>query len=402
MNRVRNWSFFVLLIGLLFASCEKESLTPTTPINTPTTTTSDVDAATSETIPANATGLRALAAAARTGHSENENFTDSLYNPCGCYDVFKEIDFEATPAEIEATVETIVASLSEEEQQRLFAPVCTDDGNIYESACIADCEGITNYHVCSDEELADYFFDGVECGDLEDLTFPFEVDLPDGTVITVNNEEEFFAALEQWYEEYEEDEYGDWDDDDWKDEDWEDEKWEECYTVIFPVEVWEEANPESKEYPMPVYPVQVLLEDSTIVTIENEEQFDEIDKACYGDYEDQGDFDELCFDIAFPITVNNPDSTTTIANNEEELEAALVAIFGEVEDIDEEAIFAAVLPLDIIFEDGTTQTINALEDLEKAVFACFEGLQQHDDVSAKSLFTTSTTKKSFFLQKIVE
>ena len=80
----------------------------------------------------------------------------------------------------------------------------------------------------------------------------------------------------------------------------------------------------------------------------------------------------------------------------------MVAIFGEVEDIDEEAIFAAVLPLDIVFEDGTTQTINSMDDLEAAVFACFGGIQQHEDVSAKRLLTTSTTKKSIFLQKIQE
>jgi len=420
MNQVRNWSFLVLLIGLLFASCEKEPLTPTTPINTPTTAP-EVEIGTHTAANNTATSLRALAAAARTSHSNNENFQDSLDNSCGCYDVFNEIDFDGTPAEIEAAVEAILEALTAAEEQRLFEPVCTDDGNIYESACIADCEGITNYHVCSDDELDDYFFGGVECGGLEDLTFPFEVDLPDGTAVTVNNEEELFAVLEQWFEVE-----GEWDDDDWNDDD-KDGDWEECFTVIYPVQVvfpdgstqtfnsdeeienaidvWYNANPESKEDPMPVYPVQIILADSTLVTIENEEQFDKVDIDCYGDYddyEDYDDFDELCFDLVFPVTVNNPDSTTILANNEAELEDALEVIFGDVDHIDEEAIFAAVLPFDIILKNGTTQTINSLEDLTTAVFACFGGLQQNDNVSAKSLFTTVPTKKSSFLQKIKE
>ena len=126
-------------------------------------------------------------AAATIANSRDNSNPDTTDTDCGCYDLFDGIDFDASHEEIAAAVDAILATLSETEITRLFEPVCTDDGEIYESACIADCEGITNYHTCSEEELDDYFFGDFDCNDLENLTFPTEIELPDGTIVTVNS-----------------------------------------------------------------------------------------------------------------------------------------------------------------------------------------------------------------------
>ena len=417
MIQLRRWIFLSLVASLFFVSCEKETVTPSAATSTTETSnaTPTTTAPTSTSIDG-ATSFRALAAAAKSSQRNNENPPDSLDNPCGCYDLFNDIDFEASDEAIEAAVDAILESLSDQEIDRLFEPVCTEDGEILESACVADCLGITNYHVCSDEELEDYFFDGFECGDLDDLSFPTEIALPDGSTVTVNNEEELFALLEQWYEEHGEDHHDDWD------EEWEEEDWKECFTVKYPVQVvfpdgttqtfnneeelytaidtWYEANPESKEDPMPIYPIEVELEDGTTQTISTIEEEEALWETCedYDDYEDY-----FCFELVFPITLTNPDNTTAVANNEEELDALFETVFeavGKEEDIEEEDLIAMITPLDIQFEDGTIQTINSVDDLEAAFETCFDGMGLQGKKDATELLYKNKTSKGSFLRKM--
>jgi len=317
-----------LVSSLLFTACEKDAavteIAPTENSITETTTNNSTN--TSEVA-----SFRALAAVAKLGQSKEEFFSEED-NPCGCYDIFKDIDFDTDDKDIETAVDSIIAVLSEEELTRLFEPVCTADGEIFESACVADCKGITNYHICSDEELEDYFFDDFKFEDLDEVSFPFELDLPDGTVVTVNNEEELFAALDQWYEEHKGD-YDEYEEDKW-------EEYEECYSIIYPIQVsfpdgtvqtynsdeevytgleeWYQANPESEEEPILVYPVEVLLEDGTTQTINSDEEGENLEESCSGDFEE-----DICFDLVFPISLTRLDSTIIQVNDEEELEDAL-------------------------------------------------------------------------------
>ncbi len=414
MSVLKRLFICLFVTSLLLTACKKDAaiteLTPTAPTTENATTEPTTNSANTN----EAVNFRALAAAAKVSPNKGENFSGED-NPCGCYDVFKEIDFEATDQEIEAAVDAIIDALSEAELTRLFEPVCTDDGEIYESACVADCEGITNYHICSDEELDDYFFDDFECDDLDDISFPFEFDLPDGSTITINNEEELFAVLEQWYEAHG-GEYGDWEDE-WEEEEWEDE-WDdfgECYSIVYPVQVtnpdgtvqtynndeelfkgldeWYQANPDSEEEPEPVYPVEVVLEDGTTQTINNDEEGEDLEDSCYGDFDE-----DICFELVFPITLTPSDSTTIQVNDEDELEDALETIFkdiDELEDIDEATIIAMLAPFDIQYEDGTVATISSIEDLEAAIFKCFGfGLQEGGSVKGV-LLNTNSTNNSF-------
>ena len=88
----------------------------------------------------------ASTAAQRGGGEEDED--------CGCFVIFDSVDFEGTDAEIEAQIDAILAGLSEEEQKALFTPVCTDH-DMYENACITQCENVIGFTLCNEDELKD-------------------------------------------------------------------------------------------------------------------------------------------------------------------------------------------------------------------------------------------------------
>lgn len=385
MMNLRNFIGLFLISLLFFTACKKDAITPentTTSPNPPPTTTVTP---TTDTPLNTATTIRAMAAAASVAHSRN-NESDTTETDCGCYDLFDEVDFDASHEAIEAAIEAIFEALPDTEIARLFEPVCTDDGEIFESACIADCEGITNYHTCSEEELEDYFFGDFECDDLDNLTFPTEIELPDGTTVTVNSEEELFDLLDKWFEEngddFEEEWEGEWDEE-WDDEDY----FEDCFTLIFPIsiqypdgetiiydseeaiwvgiEAWYDVNPESEDDPMPVYPFDVLLADSTVITINSEMDEDAIWETCFGDI----DFD-LCFDINFPVTLIYPDGSTIAVNSYDEAENTVDEFYEA--NPDSEADILIQYPITITLADGTVQTIADEEALDAALEACFD------------------------------
>jgi len=369
MTKLKSFFGLFLVSLLFFTACKKDNVTPETAENTAPENITDIaiDAATQ---------IRAMAAATLANSRNNEINPDTTFNDCGCYDLFDGIDFNASHAEIATAIETVLTSLSVEELTRLFGPVCTDDGAIYESACIADCGGITNYHVCSDEELEDYFFGGFGCNDLDDLTFPTEIELPDGTTVTVNSEEELFEVLDQWWETH----GAEWGDEDYS---------EDCFTVVYPIgvqfpdgtiinyateedlytgiEAWYNANPDSDEEPLPVYPFEVIFEDGITQTVRNELDEEALWEVCYGYI----DFD-LCFDLNFPITLIYPDSSTIEVNSEIAFITTVEAFYETNEDAEEDIDIQ--YPIDITLTDGTIQAINNDEELEAALEVCFDDL----------------------------
>ncbi len=260
--------------------------------------------------------LRAIGAAAKFADGDS-----TVINDCGCYAFFDNIDWEnLTENEIDAKIDAALASLSDQELSYLFDPVCTESGEIYESACIAECEGVTNYRACTDEELEDYLWEDFDCDD-EEWQFPMNIELPDGTTLTVNDEDELWDLLDEWYDdngdEYEE---------------------EECFDLVFPVSVnfpggevqsfddyetldqavfdWYENNYDDldsleieddsldvdfENEPDFVYPIQIVLDNGEQQTINNSSEFEAIADDCdefedwddyEDDYEDEDDMDE--------------------------------------------------------------------------------------------------------------
>lgn len=116
------------------------------------------------------------------------------------------------------------------------------------------------------------------------LAYPVEVKLEDGTIMTVNSQEEM-AALK-------EDCRGDHDG----------HHGERCFELVFPITMtlpdgttvtgedkeslkdqvkdWYENNPDADERPAFVYPIEVEMEDETIVTVNNQEELRALKEAC--------------------------------------------------------------------------------------------------------------------------
>ncbi len=123
---------------------------------------------------------------------------------CDCYGPFDDIDWEnATEEEIEAEIEAAIASLTEEELEELFTPVCTDDGGFYANACFAECEDITDYVECDFPEYEEEDWDsewGCDGANLDflacyDLGFPVTIAFADGSTTTASNMEEYLEAV---------------------------------------------------------------------------------------------------------------------------------------------------------------------------------------------------------------
>ena len=122
MTKLKLWSLAALIVCALasLTSCKKENIEEMMP---------------------HQNEVSSLTASAIAAAASAKNTTDE--EDCGCYSAFESIDFEnMTDEQIDAAIEAILAGMTEAEVEALFTPVCVD-GEIYESACIADCEGIT-------------------------------------------------------------------------------------------------------------------------------------------------------------------------------------------------------------------------------------------------------------------
>ena len=159
-----------------------------------------------------------------------------------------------------------------------------------------------------------------------ELVYPVTFIMPDGSTITVDNDEDW-GEIRSWYE----------------------------------------ANPESEERPALQYPVQISFEGERNLTINDDDEMRRVYAYC-GD-EDEDD-DRECFELVLPVTFVMPDGSTITVDNDEDW-GALRSWYEENPGSEEEP--ALQYPVDIIYEtnEGTvTVTINNDEEMETAEEEC--------------------------------
>ena len=83
---------------------------------------------------------------------------------------------------------------------------------------------------------------------------------------------------------------------------------------------WRENNPDATERPTLVFPVDVTLEDGTVVTVEDHEVLRALASDCEGP---ERPLLRNCFDLVFPVTVSYPDGTATEYEDAEALRTAI-------------------------------------------------------------------------------
>ncbi len=211
-------------------------------------------------------------------------------------------------------------------------------------------------------------------GDVPMIAFPIQVINEDDITVTVADEEALFDIFEDCF--------GDWDDDCGC----EDDDFEECFEINYPITLimpdgsqvtvndddaletaidnYYDANPNDTSDISVVYPITVtMFEDSSIVTISDDDELDELFEDCFDDnFED-------CFEIQYPISVLMPDNTTITANNEEELDSLYDAWFNaNPNSMDEPEL---IFPITVVYEDGTTEVVNDEDELEELFEDCY-------------------------------
>ena len=169
--------------------------------------------------------------------------------------------------------------------------------------------------------------------DCVDLVYPISIVNPEGDIISVESEDSLHEYIDQYYENCNSDNCGD-------------------FTLAFPltVEYYSETNDQ----------VQTL-------TINSEEELEELlDEYCY---DDEGE-DEICGEIVYPVTVEAPNGDQFTANSEEEVYAFMEEWYSNncntVECNDE---FEVVYPITMEFENEQGEiivlTIQSEEMLEE-------------------------------------
>jgi len=259
-----------------------------------------------------------------------------------------------------------------------------------------------------------------------DLIFPITFEMPDGSTITVEtDDEEGWLDIKTWYDVNQEtderpsiqfpvviffdEEYMTIDNDEElrgayaecrpeRDRDREGRD-DECFGLIYPVSFtmpdgstitvetddeegwnelkdWYDDNPGYEEVmPEFQYPVDIIYRtedgDST-VTINNEEEMLAAKNACREEW-NENEYDEDCFELVLPVTYIMPDgSTITVASEEGYIELRDWYEENGSEDEDQEPTLQ--YPVDIIYEteEGElTVTINSDTEMESAYAECY-------------------------------
>ena len=249
-----------------------------------------------------------------------------------------------------------------------------------------------------------------------DFVYPITLVMPDDGIVTVNDEDEFDAAFENWKtqnpnstakpafqypiqmtnlkdetitindddelekafagcKKYEKEDCGK---DEHKDK-------KECFDLVYPITMtmpdattvtgndkealgtaiknWYIANPTSTEKPAFNYPIQITFEDGTTKTISNDTELETAYDDCKG-----WDKWKDCFDLVFPITMTMPDDTTVTGNDKEALGTAIKNWYTANPTSTEKPTFN--YPIQITFKDGTMKTINNDIELKMAYDDC--------------------------------
>ncbi len=156
-----------------------------------------------------------------------------------------------------------------------------------------------------------------------EFVFPVSYTMPDGTTLTIESEDDW-SLLREW-----------------------------C-----------QANAEYEEKPALNFPVDIMFEDQTTITINTGEELKEARKDCSEGHS------RKCFELVLPVSMEMPDGTSLTIETEEDWSLVREWHINNPE-YDEKG--SLVFPVDIIYEDGTTVTISSEEEMQEAKRDCKEG-----------------------------
>ena len=151
------------------------------------------------------------------------------------------------------------------------------------------------------------------------LIYPVVFNMPDGTQITINSKEDRIL-IREWYAEHPD------------------------YTTKAEME----------------YPVEIKWKDGTLETINNQEEMKLAKRKCQGDK-------VRCFQLIYPVVFNMPDATQITINSKED---RILIREWHAEHPDFTAKPEIEYPVEIKYRDGSIVTINSKEEMHAAKEDC--------------------------------
>jgi hypothetical protein len=185
------------------------------------------------------------------------------------------------------------------------------------------------------------------------LVFPISFELPDGSSVTVDvDDEESWAEIKSWYDD----------------------------------------NPDSDQKPTMQFPVVIFFDEESM-TIDNQEEMRTAYQECYserkGEWSRDDESGEACFELVYPITFTMPDGSSMTVQDDEDGWSDLKNWYDENEGY-EEIRPEMQYPVDIILETeegSSTVTINNEEEMASAKRECHaESEEDWDDGDERECF----------------
>ena len=154
-----------------------------------------------------------------------------------------------------------------------------------------------------------------------EFVYPISFILPDGSEVTINNDE-------------------DWDQ----------------------IVLWYEENKDAEEEPEIIYPFDVVI-DEDVKTITNKKDIEWLEEYCYekdSEKDSEKDYDEKCFEFVYPISFILPDGSEVIINNDEDWDQ-IDLWYEENKDAEEEP--EIIYPFDVVIDEDV-KTITNKKDFQ--------------------------------------
>lgn len=140
------------------------------------------------------------------------------------------------------------------------------------------------------------------------------------------------------------------------------------------VQAWKEANPDASERPSLVFPYDVQLRDSSVVTIDSEEALTALKETCGSKRGgDRGGRGNKCFQPVYPVTIVLPDGTTASVEDRAAKKDTVEAWKEANPDAEGSVKVTIGFPLTVELADETQATLNSQEELDALKETCGNG-----------------------------
>ncbi|MEL6658626.1 MAG: hypothetical protein AAFY48_07325 [Bacteroidota bacterium] len=216
-----------------------------------------------------------------------------------------------------------------------------------------------------------------------EIAMPYDVQLEDGAILTIESREDLGIVLEDCGFEPNRP---------WRPGDWGNHGQHgglnRCFNIVFPITLafpdgtevtvenraelrlairtWRAENPGVEGRPTLAYPYDVELQDGTVLTIASDEDRADLREVCEGTVGDG--HGRRCFRISYPIDINFPDGTSVSVDNREE---ALTAIMEWVEANPDATERPQIdFPIEVTLRNGETVTVETREQLRRLRRIC--------------------------------